>query len=180
MWPNEARPRAFLDLLTSSDWISYNRSSYKGTDTVVSTYRTPEQTLVVHTRNTDDFCNSQVPPTKSPEKEEQRYIMVQVDRAAHPTPWPLPCSPPPALLLSGQSQKARQANAKIAQQLLERTDENRRVSGQLVQLASSVKVREAIYRSHMEASGGEINPAQQARKSRGGRFSSSCVWLQQA
>lgn len=55
-------------------------------------------------------------------------------------------------------------NAKIAQQLQERMDENRRVSGQLVQLASSVKVREAIYRSHMEASGGEINPAQQARK----------------
>ncbi|CAM9612531.1 unnamed protein product [Hapterophycus canaliculatus] len=41
-------------------------------------------------------------------------------------------------------------------------DENRRVSGQLVQLATSVKVREAIYRSHMEASGGEINPAHQA------------------
>lgn len=37
------------------------------------------------------------------------------------------------------------------------------MSGQLVQLASSVKVREAIYRNHMEASGGEINPAQQAR-----------------
>lgn len=57
-------------------------------------------------------------------------------------------------------------NAKIAQQLQERMDENRRVSGQLVQLASSVKVREAIYRSHMEASGGEINPAQQARERR--------------
>lgn len=67
-------------------------------------------------------------------------------------------------MLSWQSRKARQANEKIAQQLQERIDENRRVSGQLVQLASSVKVREAIYRSHMEGSGGEINPAQQARR----------------
>lgn len=62
-----------------------------------------------------------------------------------------------------QTHKARQANAKIAQQLQERLEENRRVSGQLVQLATSVKVREAIYRSHMEASGGEINPAQQVK-----------------
>ena len=37
------------------------------------------------------------------------------------------------------------------------------MSAQLVQLSNSVKVREAIYRSHMEASGGEINPAQQVR-----------------
>ncbi|CAM9986213.1 unnamed protein product, partial [Ectocarpus sp. 12 AP-2014] len=58
--------------------------------------------------------------------------------------------------------KARQANAKIAQQLQEREDENRRVNGQLGQLATSVKVREAIFRSHMESSGGEINPAQQS------------------
>ncbi|CAN0362423.1 unnamed protein product [Pylaiella littoralis] len=58
--------------------------------------------------------------------------------------------------------KARQANAKISQQLQERAEENRRVSGQLVQLFASVKVREAIYRSHTEASGGEVNPAQQA------------------
>ncbi|CAB1115795.1 unnamed protein product [Ectocarpus sp. CCAP 1310/34] len=53
------------------------------------------------------------------------------------------------------------ANAKIAQQLQEREDENRRVNGQLGQLATSVKVREAIFRSHMESSGGDINPAQQ-------------------
>ncbi|CAM9456895.1 unnamed protein product [Scytosiphon promiscuus] len=67
-----------------------------------------------------------------------------------------------ALEPSLQTHKARQVNAKIAQQLQERLDENRRVSGQLVQLATSVNVREAIYRSHMEASGGEINPAHQA------------------
>lgn len=57
--------------------------------------------------------------------------------------------------------KAKQANAKIAQQLQERLDENRRVSNQLVQLVNSVKAREAIYHSHMETSGGETNPAQQ-------------------
>ena len=60
-----------------------------------------------------------------------------------------------------QTHKARQTNAKIAQQLQERLDENRRVSGQLVQLSTSVKAREAIHRSKMDASGGEINPAQQ-------------------
>lgn len=65
-----------------------------------------------------------------------------------------------------QTHKARQANAKIAQQLQERLDENRRMSGQLVQLASSVKVREAIFRSHVEASGGESNPAQQVRRTK--------------
>ncbi|CAM9196962.1 unnamed protein product [Laminaria digitata] len=58
--------------------------------------------------------------------------------------------------------KARQTNAKIAQQLQERLDENRRVSGQLVQLSTSVKAREAIHRSKMDANGGQINPAQQA------------------
>lgn len=62
---------------------------------------------------------------------------------------------------------ARLANAKIAQQLQERTDENRRVSGQLEQLTSSVKAREAIYRSHMEASGGQVNPAHQVRRNTG-------------
>ncbi|CAM9147521.1 unnamed protein product, partial [Ectocarpus sp. 13 AM-2016] len=61
-----------------------------------------------------------------------------------------------------KTHKARQENAKIAQQLQEREDENRRVNGQLGQLATSVKVREAIFRSHMESSGGEINPAQQS------------------
>lgn len=72
-------------------------------------------------------------------------------------------TPHSSVRTSQQSQtlKARQANAKISQQLQERAEENRRVSGQLVQLFASVKVREAIYRSHTEASGGEVNPAQQ-------------------
>lgn len=74
-----------------------------------------------------------------------------------------PTEPHHVLDYAVQTHKARQTNAKIAQQLQERLEENRRVSGQLVQLATSVKVREAIYRSHMEASGGEINPAQQVK-----------------
>ncbi|CAM9859501.1 unnamed protein product, partial [Choristocarpus tenellus] len=60
--------------------------------------------------------------------------------------------------------KVRQANAKIAQLLQERSDENQRVSGQLSELESNVHIREAIYRSRIEASGGEINPAQQAAR----------------
>ncbi|CAM9738320.1 unnamed protein product, partial [Discosporangium mesarthrocarpum] len=60
-------------------------------------------------------------------------------------------------------QKMRQANAKVAQLLRERQDENLRVSNQLNELEKSVHVREAIYRSRIEASGGEINPAQQVR-----------------
>lgn len=79
-----------------------------------------------------------------------------------------------ALGNASQTHKARQVNAKIAQQLQERLEENRRVSGQLVQLATSVKVREAIYRSHMEASGGEINPAQQVNMDRQDVLSCFC------
>lgn len=91
---------------------------------------------------------------------DRGFVLLRQTRQYHPQPIVFLNR---SALDASQTHKARQANAKIAQQLQERLEENRRVSSQLVQLATSVKVREAIYRSHMEASGGEINPAQQVK-----------------
>jgi len=58
--------------------------------------------------------------------------------------------------------KYQKANAKLGGQVRERQEENARLGQQLKELQSSVAVRESIFRSRVESSGGEVNPAQQA------------------
>lgn len=52
--------------------------------------------------------------------------------------------------------------AKLSQSVRERRSENERLVVQLKDLDGSVQVREAIYRSRVDSSGGEVNPMQQA------------------
>lgn len=52
--------------------------------------------------------------------------------------------------------------AKLSQSVRERRGENERLVVQLKDLDGSVQVREAIYRSRVDSSGGEVNPMQQA------------------
>lgn len=63
-----------------------------------------------------------------------------------------------------QMRKATLVNLKIAQQIHERTEENRKVSEQLDLLQDSVTAREAIYLSHLKTSEGDIDPAKQVTK----------------
>lgn len=62
-----------------------------------------------------------------------------------------------------QMRKATLVNLKIAQQLHERAEENRKVSEQLILLQDSVTARETIYLSHLKTSEGEIDPAKQVK-----------------
>lgn len=61
-------------------------------------------------------------------------------------------------------QKLKTANAKLVQSVKERRDENDRLARQLKELEQSVQVREAIYKSRVDASGGEVNPAAKAQQ----------------